>query len=72
MFFKSTTPNPFDQDERKPRRPYITDQKKRDQILKQPFKMDQVPQDLDAIIIGKLMLFVEIISMCILMIRVQP
>ena len=51
-FFKSTTPNPFVQDERKPRRPYITDQKKRDQILKQPFKMEQVPQDLDAIIIG--------------------
>jgi len=50
--WQSTTPNPFVQDERKPRRPYITDQKKRDQILKQPFKMEQVPQDLDAIIIG--------------------
>ena len=40
------------QDDRQPRRAYITDQKKRDAVLKQSFNMDKVPEDLDAIIIG--------------------
>ena len=44
--------NPFEKDDRKKRRPYITDQKKRDAILKQGFSMQKVPDDLDAIIIG--------------------
>ena len=50
--WQSTTPNPFVEDDRKPRKSYIIDQKKRDQILKQSFALEKVPQDLDAIIIG--------------------
>lgn len=44
--------NPFAKDDRQKRRPYITDQKKRDQILKQSFHPDKVPTELDAIVIG--------------------
>jgi all-trans-retinol 13,14-reductase len=39
-------------DDRKPRKEYITDQKKRDAVIKQSFHIDKVPKDLDAIIIG--------------------
>ena len=49
---QSSSPNPFKYDDRKPRRPYITDQRKRDEIIKQSFSPDKVPDDLDAIIIG--------------------
>ena len=49
---QSSSPNPFKFDDRKPRRPYITDQRKRDEIIKQSFSPDKVPDELDAIIIG--------------------
>ena len=49
---QSNSPNPFTLDDRKPRRPYIVDQRKRDEILKQSFSPDKVPDQLDAIIIG--------------------
>jgi len=50
---KKSCPNPFSTDDRKPRKPYITDQRQRDDVLKQSFSMKKVPQDgLDAIIIG--------------------
>ena len=51
-YSQAKSKNPFEKDERKKRRPYITDQKKRDAILKQGFSMQKVPDDLDAIIIG--------------------
>ena len=46
------TPNPFAEDCRKPRKPYVTDHRKRNEVLKQSFSIDKVPHDLDAIIIG--------------------
>jgi len=50
---KKSCPNPFAVDDRKPRKQYITDQRKRDEILKQSFSMQKVPTvGLDAIIIG--------------------
>ena len=49
---QGNTPNPFSKDDRKPRKPYVIDQRKRDEVLKQSFAPDKVPQDLDAIIIG--------------------
>jgi hypothetical protein len=36
------TANPFAWDERKQRRPYITDQKKRDDVVKQNFGIDKM------------------------------
>lgn len=51
-YFQAQTPNPFAKDDRKPRKEYITDQKKRDAIIKQSFHIDKVPKDLDAIVIG--------------------
>ena len=50
--FHKKSKNPFEKDDRKTRRPYIIDQKKRNAILKQRFSMRKVPEDLDAIIIG--------------------
>lgn len=44
--------NPFSQDDRKKRRPYVTDQRQRDKVLKQSFSADKVPEDLDAVVIG--------------------
>jgi all-trans-retinol 13,14-reductase len=49
---QSSAPNPFEKDDKKPRRPYIVDQKKRDAVLKQSFTANKVPDDLDAIIVG--------------------
>ena len=49
---QSNSPNPFRLDDRKPRKPYIVDQRKRDEVLKQSFSPDKVPDQLDAIIIG--------------------
>ena len=49
---QGSTPNPFAQDERQPRKSYIIDQRKRDEVLKQSFSADKVPENLDAIIIG--------------------
>ena len=44
--------NPFEKDDRKKRKLYVTDQRKRDAVLKQGFSMQKVPDDLDAIIVG--------------------
>merc|ERR1719259_1450549 len=52
FIFKPRPPNPFKKDDRKPRKPYIQDQKQRDKVLKQGFSMDKVPENLDAVIIG--------------------
>jgi all-trans-retinol 13,14-reductase len=51
---KGVTPshNPFSKDARSPRKPYVTDQKKRDGVLKEKFDIRKVPSDLDAIVIG--------------------
>ena len=49
---QSSGKNPFQEDDRSPRKPYITDQRKRDDVLKQSFSPDKVPNELDAIIIG--------------------
>lgn len=49
---QSTCPNPFDKDIRVPRKPYIHDQKKRDEVIKQGFSKDKIPDNLDAILIG--------------------
>ena len=50
--WQSSSPNPFAQDDRHPRKPYVIDQRKRDEVIKQTFNPDVVPQDLDAIMIG--------------------
>jgi len=52
MYFQARARNPFLEDDRKRRRPYILDQRKRDTILKQNFNIQKVPEDLDAIVIG--------------------
>ena len=44
--------NPFKEDKRRPREAYVTDQKKRDSVLKQSFAISKVPENLDAIVIG--------------------
>lgn len=49
---QSACPNPFDKDIRVPRKAYIHDQKKRDEVIKQGFSKDKIPDNLDAIIIG--------------------
>ena len=49
----SNSPNPFAQDSRKPRKPYIADSKVRDAVLKQAFHPNKVlGEKWDAIIIG--------------------
>ena len=49
---QGSIPNPFAKDDRQPRKSYIIDQRKRDEVLKQSFSADKVPENLDAIIIG--------------------
>ncbi|PVD31233.1 hypothetical protein C0Q70_06645 [Pomacea canaliculata] len=44
--------NPFATDSRKPREPLVTDPHARDAVLKQRFKQNKVPDNLDAIVIG--------------------
>merc|ERR1711970_1213777 len=51
-FFRSQPPNPFEKDDTKPRQPYVTDQKKRDAVIKQGFNINNVPENLDAVVIG--------------------
>ena len=49
----SSSPNPFAQDSRKPRKPYIADSKVRDAVLKQAFHPNKVlGEKWDAIVIG--------------------
>ncbi|KAB7508213.1 hypothetical protein Anas_02918 [Armadillidium nasatum] len=53
LFFSSVRVlNPFHEDSRKTIREQVTDQKKRDEVLKNGFKPEKVPKDLDAIVIG--------------------
>ena len=51
-YLQAAAPNPFEEDDRLPRKPYIIDQKKRDAVLKQTFAINKVPTHLDAIVIG--------------------
>lgn len=51
-YFAPDTGNPFQHDDRQPRKPYERDQKKRDLILKESFAKVKVPNNLDAVIIG--------------------
>ena len=46
-------PNPFAADLRRPPAPLITDQRTRDKVLKQPYAAKNVPDNLDAIVIGR-------------------
>ena len=49
----SNSPNPFAQDSRKPRKPYIADTKLRDAVIKQAFQPSKVlGEKWDAIVIG--------------------
>ena len=41
-FYKNIGPNPFAKDTRRPREPYIIDQKKRDAVIKQSFSPSKV------------------------------
>ncbi|XP_023348959.1 putative all-trans-retinol 13,14-reductase isoform X2 [Eurytemora carolleeae] len=49
---QSKSRNPLEKDVRKKRKPYVHDQKKRNEILCQGFSKDKIPSDLDAIIVG--------------------
>merc|ERR1719211_311044 len=51
-YSQAKSKNPFEKDDRKKRRPYVIDQRKRDAVLKQGFSMQKVPEGLDAIIVG--------------------
>merc|ERR1712123_326331 len=51
-YFQAKPPNPFEEDVRVPRKPYVHDQKKRDAVIKQGFSKDKIPEHLDAIITG--------------------
>jgi len=44
--------NPFEEDERKARKKYEHDQKKRNAVIAQSFSKDKIPEKLDAIVIG--------------------
>ena len=51
--FWSNAPNPFESDSRKPRKPYISDPKLRDAVLKQGFHPNKVLNEKwDAIVVG--------------------
>ncbi|XP_069475033.1 all-trans-retinol 13,14-reductase-like isoform X2 [Ambystoma mexicanum] len=50
--FRSTAMNPFAEDRRRPPAPLVTDKRARQQVLKQGFAVDKVPENLDAIVIG--------------------
>jgi len=50
--FRPQAPNPFKEDATKPRQPYVTDQKRRDAVIKQGFNINSVPENLDAVIVG--------------------
>ena len=43
--FVNRDKNPLAQDARKPRKPYVIDQRKRDQVIKQSFNIDKVGID---------------------------
>ena len=51
-YLQASAPNPFAEDDRLPRKPYVINQKERDAVLKQSFAIDKVPTHLDAIVIG--------------------
>jgi hypothetical protein len=39
---KTTGANPFERDARRPRKPYMTDQRQRDNVIKQEFEIGKV------------------------------
>ena len=45
--------NPFASDTRRTPDPYVADPAKRDAVLKQAFTVKNVPEDIDAIVIGR-------------------
>lgn len=51
-FMQSRPKNPFAEDSRQPRKPYVHDPKKRDEVIAQSFSRSKVPDGLDAIVIG--------------------
>jgi len=53
LFYSSPkSSNPFKEDVRLPRRPYIRDQKERDKLIKQSFSRAKIPSNLHAIVVG--------------------
>lgn len=51
--FTPRSPNPFSIDAvQKERKPLVTDQEKRDKVLKQSFSTEKIPEGLDAVVIG--------------------
>lgn len=51
---KAPSHNPFHNDTRRAPEPLVTDQDARDKVLKQGYTKKKVPEDLDAIVIGRL------------------
>ena len=49
----SSSSNPFARDTRRAPKPLVTDQSERDKILKAPYTKKSVPENIDAIIIGR-------------------
>ena len=52
IIFGSSSPNLFSASAQRPRKPIETDTAKRDRVIKQGFRASDVPNDLDAIVIG--------------------
>jgi len=51
-YFRPRGPNPFEEDDTTVRAEYVIDQKKRDGVIKQGFNIKNVPDNLDAVIVG--------------------
>ena len=45
--------NPFHEDTRRAPEPLVTDQEQRDKVLKQGYSLKKVPENVDAIVIGR-------------------
>ncbi|KAM4867448.1 all-trans-retinol 13,14-reductase [Thomomys bottae] len=50
--FSERSPNPFSEDVKRPAAPLVTDKEIRKKVLKQAFSVSQVPEKLDAVVIG--------------------
>ncbi|XP_063085720.1 all-trans-retinol 13,14-reductase isoform X1 [Cavia porcellus] len=50
--FRGRSPNPFSEDVKRPPAPLVTDKEARKKVLKQAFSVSQVPEKLDAVVIG--------------------
>ena len=53
VIFAKRAVNPFASDTRRTPEPYVSDSAKRDAVLKQGFSVKDVPEDVDAIVIGR-------------------